>query len=280
MGKTIKNAKMRVLNTRNVSLLVILLVTAGGGVLKDTKEAEKVMIWHNTSFTKQRFTKHSIDSPSSYYLRSIHIFEIYENCLDRAPIVTNSVTTAIISFIGDFLAQSHENRKLLRFGFLIDWRRSLGIVSDALFVSGPLMYAAYHELERRWPTAESYWSPFIHVLVDETLIDGVAVLTFFLFSGLFAGKSLSQVINPHTPKLIPDSVSSILLQILGSLKSDFLNTFCYAKISSTMLLPIMLFQFRYVPEKFRCLIVSLGDIAWYGVASFFANRLPSQSPVL
>jgi hypothetical protein len=63
-----------------------------------------------------------------------------------------------------------------------------------------------------------------------------------------------------------------LSQIRASLAAEFLNAFLCAKASSALLLPAMLYQFRYVPERYRALLVNLGDIGWYATTSFFCNR--------
>ena len=117
----------------------------------------------------------------------------YEYCLDHAPLLTKSFTTAAVSVIGDILAQCNEGKTSHMVFAVLNSRRLLGVFADGLLVSGPLMHTVYHELERQWPTADSYWSPIFHVLVDELILDSISVITFFIFSGLFAGKKLSQV---------------------------------------------------------------------------------------
>jgi hypothetical protein len=117
----------------------------------------------------------------------------YEYCLDNAPLLTKSLTTAAVSVIGDILAQCNERTTGHVVFAVLNSRRLLGVFADGLLVSGPLMHTVYHELERQWPTADSYWAPIFHVLVDELILDAISVITFFVFSGLFSGKELSQV---------------------------------------------------------------------------------------
>jgi hypothetical protein len=196
---------------KNISLLSFILLTtiqsnetAAAGVIQDLliDEMDSDLIHVFCSIPAIPIAREAVSESETLLRLSFHdiaekfsnlVSTKYEYWLDHAPLMTKSLTTAAVSVVGDVLAQCNEGGNSHAWFTVLNSRRLLGVFADGLLVSGPLMHTVYHELERRWPTADTYWAPIFHVLVDELILDAISVITFFVFSGLFSGKKLPQV---------------------------------------------------------------------------------------
>ena len=213
------------------------------------------------------------------------VLQLYMHHLESNPLITKAVTSGFMGVLGDFMAQYVEhvrhNRRMsigeydvqqgrqssLRGGhylpaFHLSLRRSVAILLDGLFISGPLMHLAYDAFEHVLPVtvvagggaaAASGVNAMIHVIADSILLDGIFVASAMSSSGLLEGYSFSKEIIPQ-------------------LKSDYIPAWKASMATSAVMAPIEYACFRYLPLCFRVLAVNFTDIIWDGVVSFMTHR--------
>lgn len=213
-------------------------------------------------------------------LQQVHsIWEWYRIQLDLHPVWTKSITTSLIQFMGDFMAQCYENfRKQsnnrdrdieLYRGILggYDFRRGMSLAADGMFLSGPLLHHAYELMEHMLPTEDNDAAGFIfgmsvstilHVLTNDFLMDTIYLALSFVFVALAEG----------------------LWQDLPDLfKNDFLAILQASWGTSILLLPVEYFCFSKVPLTLRVLFMNFVDIFWGAIISFVThrNRIPPSA---
>jgi hypothetical protein len=86
----------------------------------------------------------------------------YMKCLSTFPLLTKSLTSGFLGFIGDSAAQFFEERirakhNIVQPYFVIkyDKKRAMSVVADSIFFTGPLLHFAYGFLENLVPTSGS-----------------------------------------------------------------------------------------------------------------------------
>jgi hypothetical protein len=126
------------------------------------------------------------------------------------PLITKALTAGFIAFIGDFMAQRFEHDHLskcssnsnsdssssssgssgahpLRFSY--NRLRSMAVIVDGVFITGPGLHVLYNLLESHIPTTAGGILPAaLHVLLDTFLFDPVFVATFFCTTAALEGK--------------------------------------------------------------------------------------------
>jgi hypothetical protein len=195
----------------------------------------------------------------------------YTMHLTASPVITKSVTAGVIGIIGDYMAQwleyTMERRKnpkqeasSLARGLSIhgrySLRRGLSILTDGLFISGPLMHFGYNFFESIMPInvggGSSSLAAMAHVLADSVLLDSIFVASTFIVTGVMEGYTYKQ--------LVPQ------------LRSDYVPTLKASWATSLFLLPFEFACFRYLPLTFRVMSVNFLDVVWDAVVSFMAHR--------
>ena len=183
--------------------------------------------------------------------------------LSTNPILTKAATAGVIGVIGDYMAQQLE-RFLDRKSHAVapptehsyDARRGLSIAMDGLFISGPLMHFGYEIFEWLLPInrggSASTLAAMSHVLADSVVLDSIFVATTFLVTGFVEG------MKPR--------------QLRSQFKSDYMSTLKASWVTSTLLMPIEIACFRFLPLSLRVLAVNFIDVIWDGVISFMAHR--------
>jgi hypothetical protein len=195
----------------------------------------------------------------------------YTMHLTASPVITKSVTAGVIGIIGDYMAQwleyTMERRKnpiqetsSLARGLSIhgrySLRRGLSILTDGIFISGPLMHFGYNFFESIMPInvggASSSLAAMAHVLADSVILDSIFVASTFIVTGIMEGYTYKQ--------LVPQ------------LRSDYVPTLKASWATSLFLLPFEFACFRYLPLTFRVMAVNFLDVVWDAVVSFMAHR--------
>lgn len=157
----------------------------------------------------------------------------YDAYLIRRPLLTKMATGCVIEVIGDLVAQkcSSDDR----------WscRRSAAVGLDGL-LTGLVLHHVYGA-QARWlpPSHLAWWVPFCHILVDEIIVDPSFVVGFIAIT------------DCDWSRLVP------------TLKAS--------KVVTITTLPAQWINFRYVPLRYRVIVVNMIDLVWSAVVSFTAH---------
>lgn len=202
----------------------------------------------------------------------VFIVRHYSNFLEKAPLLTKSISTAVISCLGDFSVQLFEehlrNTKLkteidkdFLEKFKPDFRRLLAVTVDAACISGPGLHVAYNVLEGRWPTVGGKRRhAWIHAVADSFFLDPMFICSFFVMTGTFEGKSLFK-------------------EVLPQLKHEYAAALQSAWALSLICMPVQYAAFRYLPFQYRVLVMNVIDIGWTATLSFHCHRHRETSSV-
>jgi hypothetical protein len=186
--------------------------------------------------------------------------EWYMTNLEDSPVLTKSLTTAFIQFIGDYMAQvfeayriQSETTSILDLNRNYDLRRGLSLSADGLFLSGPLLHYAFDLLEAFFPIDEEQASSaaLFHVVVNDYVIDTIYLFLSFFFVALAEG---------HVKDLA------------AIFREDFVATLKASWGTSIALIPVEFLCFRYLSVSFRVLAMNFIDILWGAIVSFVAHR--------
>lgn len=186
----------------------------------------------------------------------------YMNVLDSSPLVTKSLTTAVIGFLGDSGAQYVEERiRSKKEGSKRPWfqsydrRRGLSIVGGSILVTGPMLHIAYNILEHLIPVAgggaTAAMAALAQVLINDFVLDAIFVATTFVTTGVAEGYS-------H--------------QIIPQLRKDYFATIKASWATSLGLMPLEFVCFRFLPLSFRVLGMNFIDIFWEALISYMIHR--------
>ena len=180
----------------------------------------------------------------------------YEELLDQWPIVTKSITSGIIGFAGDYLAQVaelHYFKSRRRF----DHYRAFCVSIEGFLVSGPIMHIAFEFLadftnEREDATEYEKWI----IALEQVVLDSVFLSCFFVATLMI----VTAVLEGRTRK-IPEEF-----------RLEYWNGCKGAWLTSLGFIPIQTISFRYTPLSFRVLAMNLQDCVWNAVVSYIAHR--------
>jgi peroxisomal membrane protein 2 len=190
----------------------------------------------------------------------------YMSVLTQFPLITKSVTAAVIGLLGDTAAQVLEERLRARkdggtvgptrAGMLsnYDRRRGLAVLGDSILVSGPLLHFAYEVLEYLIPVTgpSASVAAMAQVLIDNFVLDSVFVGVLFVTTGIAEGFTTDQ--------------------IKSQFRKDFFPAVRAGWATSLILLPLQFACFRFLPLHFRVLGVNVIDILWQGMISYMVHR--------
>jgi len=206
----------------------------------------------------------------------------YMGCLDASPLYTKSLTSAVISLLGDGGAQYHEERKRAkRIGsdlnlknFNYNRRRGLTNFADSAFVCGPMMHFGYEWLESAIPVATatveaavdpcaragaSAWCAWTashaaaaHVLIDDFIFDAIFIAIMFISTGIGEGYYMNQIVPQFRRDYVP------------TVKTMWKTSF--------VLMPLEFCLFRFLPLSLRVLGMNLVEIIWDTIASYMIHR--------
>mmetsp|Transcript_16221 Transcript_16221/g.24505 ORF Transcript_16221/g.24505 Transcript_16221/m.24505 type:complete len:272 (-) Transcript_16221:171-986(-) len=177
-------------------------------------------------------------------------YQTYIDWLDHSPLVTTSVTAAVINGLGDLLAQSLEAH-VIGTKFIINWTRfNAFFVSGLLFV-GPFLQCWFGRLWAmgRWMerkvTKRKIWQIVAQVTVDQTL----GVLLFFP-TYFYAYEFSEALVSFRAPTWASAT---------EKLKLELVNVF----VTQYKVWPVFnMIIFGLVPEHFRVLTSNVVAVFW------------------
>lgn len=166
----------------------------------------------------------------------------YLNLLEKYPVATKAVTSALLTFVGDLICQ-----------LAIDQAPSLDIKRTFLFtllglvLVGPTLHFWYLYLSKL-VTMPGASGAFCRLLVDQ-----------FIFAPVFIGVFLSSLLTLEgrpsqiVPKLQQEWFSSVLA-------------------NWQLWIPFQFFNFRFVPQQFQVLAANVIALIWNVILSFKAHK--------
>ncbi|CAM4544771.1 hypothetical protein PO909_026355 [Leuciscus waleckii] len=170
------------------------------------------------------------------------VLQQYLSLLKQYPIITKSVTSGILSALGNLLSQALEYRKHSKENSPKKKINVLGPVHFAiygLFITGPLSHYFYQLLEVLLPTTVPYC--LIKRLLLERLIFAPAFLLLFYV-----------VMNALEGKTITDVQKKIKASYWPAMK-----------INWKVWTPFQFININYIPVQFRVLFANLVALFWY-----------------
>ncbi|XP_061673664.1 peroxisomal membrane protein 2 [Syngnathoides biaculeatus] len=175
---------------------------------------------------------------------SIHyrLLHRYLFLLKKYPIVTKSVTSGILSALGNFLSQILEARKKSQSdacGQGIDTAGAARFAIFGLLVTGPLSHYFYHLMETWMPATESYCA-LKRLLLDRLLFAPGFLMIFFLVMNILEAKGLND----------------FLKKIKGSYWTAL-------KMNWKVWTPFQFINVNFVPVEFRVLFANTIALFWY-----------------
>ncbi|XP_067263776.1 peroxisomal membrane protein 2 [Chanodichthys erythropterus] len=166
----------------------------------------------------------------------------YLSLLKKYPIITKSITSGILSALGNLLSQALEYRKNRGENSPKKKINVLGPVHFAiygLFITGPVSHYFYHLLEVLLPTTVPYC--LIKRLLLERLIFAPAfLLLFYVVMNALEGKTITDVQN--------------------KLKTSYWPAM---KMNWKVWTPFQFININYIPVQFRVLFANLVALFWY-----------------
>ncbi|KAG2471168.1 peroxisomal membrane protein 2 [Polypterus senegalus] len=168
------------------------------------------------------------------------LLQQYLALLKRYPVLTKSVTSGILSALGNLLSQvlekrggTHDSEKPL------NWLGPTRFAIYGLFFTGPISHYFYQCLELLVPSTTPY-SILKRLLLDRLIFAPAFLLLFFLVMNFLEGKSWST---------LQDKVKKGYWTAL--------------KMNWKVWTPFQFININYVPVQFRVLFANFVALFWY-----------------
>lgn len=201
-----------------------------------------------TTFGLRGHTSCSVSQPSTGF----SIFQWYTNCLEHRPIITKSITSAIIAGTGDGLCQSLQTKDDDG-GTGWDKWRTARFASLGLVMCGPGCHFWYGALVR-WFPGTSMVRVSQRVIIDQLVFNPpflVVWLTAFWYM-----EDASQLANSQ--------------DYMERMKEHFPNIMV---ANWTLWFPVQAFTFRFIPLSFQVLATNCFDLLWNTYLSFTTSEM-------
>ncbi|MBN3316671.1 PXMP2 protein, partial [Atractosteus spatula] len=176
---------------------------------------------------------------SAFYQR---LLQQYLNLLKKYPILTKSVTSGILSALGNLLSQALERRgrdKAGKSGKELDLLGPARFAVYGLCVTGPVSHYFYQLLELLLPTSIPYCM-LKRLLLDRLVFSPAFLLLFFLVMNMLEGKNWSA--------------------FQEKLRTGYWSAL---KMNWKVWTPFQFVNINYVPVQFRVLFANLVALFWY-----------------
>uniref|UniRef100_A0A3B1KE25 Peroxisomal membrane protein 2 n=2 Tax=Astyanax mexicanus TaxID=7994 RepID=A0A3B1KE25_ASTMX len=170
------------------------------------------------------------------------LLQQYLILLKRYPIITKSVTSGILSALGNLLSQaleSKKNRKEGRPAKEVDIHGPVRFAVYGLVVTGPISHYFYHLLEALFPAAEPYCM-LKRLLLERLVFAPAFLMLFFTVMNALEGKSTAE---------LQDKVKSRYWPAL--------------KMNWKVWTPFQFVNINFVPVQFRVLFANMIALFWY-----------------
>ena len=215
------------------------------------------------------------------------VYHWYMQTLEEYPVLTKSLTTAVIQLLGDGVAQLYEqtqkrkrtqkqrgnnNNNNNNRGY--DLRRGVSLFVDGLLV-GPTLHYCYEFMEEVWPTSGENdnndhpddgtitlmarpFATLCHVFINDYIIDSTYIAISFVFTGIVEGYAWREVKEMFW--------------------KDYWVTLRASWLTSICLLPVEIYCFGYLSLSLRVLAMNFIDLLWGSIVSFYSHRSRRESP--
>lgn len=177
---------------------------------------------------------------------------IYLQLLDKQPILTKSITAAIIFCLADATSQGI---KIAQSGKedIVDWDfgRSLRMAAAGLFLSGPTLHLWFNLMSKTFPNRDIS-STLKKMTLGQTVYGPIFNTTFFSLNAYLQGETTKEVISRLKRDLLPAFRSGLMYWPL----CDFL-TYRYVPVH---LQPLVNNSFAYVWTIYLTYMASLKKV--------------------
>jgi hypothetical protein len=219
----------------------------------------------------------------------------YVSCLETNPLLTKSVTSAVIGIMGDYMAQWIEYKFEDKQVKNISSSTTTDFTTDVLHRGGSTSIASYRPFSKN-----NFLQSILSIHGNYDLRRGIAIMGDGLFIsgplmhwgyGLFekilpVHSNLAAITHVIADSLILDTVfvATTLVgtglmeglnfhqEIVPQLKNDYIPSMKASCATSVGLAPLEFVCFRYLPVSLRTLAINGVDVVWSGVISFMTHR--------
>ncbi|KAI4319649.1 hypothetical protein MLD38_033226 [Melastoma candidum] len=174
---------------------------------------------------------------SNWTLLSWYLF-----ILEKYPVITKAVTSALLNFLGDFICQLVIDR-----ASSFDLKRSFMFTFLGMVLVGPTLHFWYQNLSRLI-TVPGASGALMRLIVDQ-----------FIFSPIFIGVFLSALVT------LEGRPSEVLLK----LRQEW---FPAVLANWKLWIPFQFLNFRFVPQQFQVLTANVIALVWNVILSFLAHK--------
>ncbi|KAJ8415284.1 hypothetical protein AAFF_G00422640 [Aldrovandia affinis] len=170
------------------------------------------------------------------------LLQQYLLLLKKYPILTKSVTSGILSALGNLLSQTLERRKNIKDG---SSKKDVDLLGPARFaiyglcVTGPLSHYFYQLLELLLPSTVPYCT-LKRLLLDRLVFAPAFLLLFFFVMNALEGRTFSA--------------------FQGKVRAGYWPAL---KMNWKVWTPFQFININYVPVEFRVLFANLVALFWY-----------------
>lgn|SRR3990167_2397363 len=165
------------------------------------------------------------------------------------PVKTQILTSGVLWFAGDLVAQKIEGKKH-------DWLRTCRMTMYGLCVAGPTFVWWYNFLDRNTLFLMKYGKPLFvagKVFADQCIFEPIYLLVFFS-----ATTALNHFDKPNTFELLKQKV-----------KSEFVSTYI---VDCTIWPTIQAVNFSIVPVRYHPLVVNTVNIGWNCFLDYVSHK--------
>ncbi|RRT61729.1 hypothetical protein B296_00012809 [Ensete ventricosum] len=162
--------------------------------------------------------------------------------LDKHPVITKALTSALLNLIGDLICQL-----LIDQVSKLDLRRTIVFTFLGLSLVGPTLHFWYLYLSKL-VTFPGALGAFLRLLLDQLIFSPI-------FLGVFLGSVVALEGRPY--------------QIKHKLQQEWFS----AVLANWQLwIPFQFLNFQFVPQKFQVLAANIVALAWNVILSFKAHK--------
>ncbi|XP_076855261.1 peroxisomal membrane protein 2 [Brachyhypopomus gauderio] len=169
------------------------------------------------------------------------LLQQYLLLLKKYPISTKSVTSGVLSALGNLLSQVLESKKrqVGQPGKELDLHGPLRFAVYGLVVTGPVSHYFYHLLEALFPATVPY-TTLKRLLLERLVFAPAFLLLFFIVMNALEGKTIAD---------LQDKVKTRYWPAL--------------KMNWKVWTPFQFINVNYVPVQFRVLFANMIALFWY-----------------
>lgn len=177
-----------------------------------------------------------------------HPFTFYIKLLDRYPLATKTATSAVITAIGDIIAQYIAGANKL------DWRRVFALFIVGAALTAPLFHYVYEYLELAIPASRGWRNVVAQLCVDQLLAAPLWLAAFFPTVLLIERATLDErTLAAISAQYQRDYVPSLLL-------------------TWKIFIPMQALSFTLLPASLRVLALNIIDIVYTAALSFLTHK--------